>query len=122
MKITTFNPLIFTKDAKPLIELFEALGFEVKHTKEGINSESTTNYRLKDSNGFHLDITETAKTPEERCSIRMNVDSYDEAYKLLQEHGFKTYQDTGRVETSSSSISIMKSPTGFSINISEHKK
>ena len=23
MKITTFNPLIFTKDTKPLIELFE---------------------------------------------------------------------------------------------------
>ena len=31
MKITSFNPLIATKDAEPIISLFEALGFEKRH-------------------------------------------------------------------------------------------
>ena len=122
MKITTFNPLIFTKNAQPLIELFEALGFERTHTKEGINSESTTNFRMKDANGFHVDITQTDKVKEDRCSIRMNVDNYEEAIKLLEGHGFKSYQNIGAVETGSSTVTIMKSPSGFSINVSEHKK
>ena len=122
MKITTFNPLIFTKDAKPLIELFEALGFERTHTKSGINSEDTTNFRMKNPDGFHVDITRTDKTPGDRCSIRMNVDNFEEAFKLLKEHGFENYQNLGAVETGSSTLTIMKAPTGFSINISEHKK
>ena len=32
MKITTFNPLILTKDSESVIKLFEALGFEKRHT------------------------------------------------------------------------------------------
>ena len=32
MKITSFNPLIVTKDAASTIALFEALGFERRHT------------------------------------------------------------------------------------------
>ena len=36
MKITSFNPLISTKDAASAIQLFEALGFERRHTKDGI--------------------------------------------------------------------------------------
>jgi hypothetical protein len=30
MKITTFNPQIVTKDAEPIVKLFEELGFERK--------------------------------------------------------------------------------------------
>ena len=97
MKITTFNPLIFTKDAKPLIELFEALGFEHTHTKEDIDSENTTDFR-------------------------MNVDNFDETIKKLEEHGFKSYQGNSPVDTGSSTVTLMKSPSGFSISVSEHKK
>ena len=122
MKITTFNPLIFTRDAKPLIELFEALGFERTQTKKGINNENTTNFRMKNADGFHVDITQTDQIQSDRCSIRMNVDNYDEAFTLLKEHGFENYQDLGAVDTGSSTLTIMKSPTGASINISEHKK
>ena len=35
MKITTFNPLILTKEADNIIALFEELGFEKRHNKEG---------------------------------------------------------------------------------------
>ena len=89
---------------------------------QSINSENTTNFRMKDANGFHVDITQTDKVKEDRCSIRMNVDNYDEAVKELEKHGFKSYQNLGAVETGSSTVTIMKSPSGFSINVSEHKK
>lgn len=33
MKITSFNPLIVTKDAESAVRLFEELGFEKRHTR-----------------------------------------------------------------------------------------
>ena len=36
MTITTFNPEIVTKDPGSVIALFEALGFEKRHTKTGM--------------------------------------------------------------------------------------
>ena len=49
MKITTFNPLIVTKDAEPVIALFEEMGFERRHTKEGISENNVTDVRMKDN-------------------------------------------------------------------------
>ena len=121
MKITTFNPLIFTKDAKPLIELFEALGFERTHTKEGINSESTTNFRMKDANGFHVDITRVVKLDRDMTIIRMNVDDLDKAYALLTAHGFKAVDGSTSLTSSSKSV-LMASPSGFAIDIVKHIK
>ncbi len=37
MQITSFNPLIVTKDAESAIALFETMGFERRHEKTGIN-------------------------------------------------------------------------------------
>ena len=42
MTITSFNPLIVTKDAEATIALFEALGFERRHMKTGINDKDIT--------------------------------------------------------------------------------
>ena len=36
MKITTFNPQIITKNAEPIVKLFEKLGFEKRHNPKGI--------------------------------------------------------------------------------------
>ena len=58
MKITTFNPLIITKDPESAIKVFEALGFERHHTKAGIGINNVTDVRMKDANGFHLDISQ----------------------------------------------------------------
>lgn len=41
MKITSFSPSIITKDAAPVIEVFEALGFERRHEKTGINDKDS---------------------------------------------------------------------------------
>ena len=35
MKITTFNPQIITKDAEPILQLFQALGFRSAITRKG---------------------------------------------------------------------------------------
>ena len=57
MKITTFNPQIITKDAEPIVQLFNELGFEKRHNPEGIGELNVEGIRMKDSNGFYLDIS-----------------------------------------------------------------
>ena len=61
MKITSFNPMILTKKPEEVIALFEALGFEHRHPKTGEtgNGENNLNFssvRMKDANGFHVDV------------------------------------------------------------------
>ena len=45
MKITSFNPLIVAKDPESVIQLFEALGFQQHHKKEGISEKNITGVR-----------------------------------------------------------------------------
>ena len=58
MKITSFNPLIVTKDADSAIALFEELGFVKRHTKDDISLNNVTDVRMKDANGFHVDVSQ----------------------------------------------------------------
>ena len=120
MKITSFNPLIVTKDAGPVVELFEALGFEKRHAKEGISINNVSDIRMKDANGFHVDITQGTG---EWTMIRINVDDLDEAVELLEARGFhkarhEAAHDT--MDTGSSRINIMVSPTGVIFAVSQH--
>ena len=122
MKITSFNPLIITKDPESAIQLFEELGFERHHTKTGISESKRTNVRMEDANDFHVDI---AGSDDEWSLIRMNVDDVDEAIAILEKHGFRrpkreSVSDT--VDTGSSKLAMMVSPSGFIIAVSEHIK
>ncbi len=123
MKITSFNPLIITKDAEATIALFEALGFERRHMKTGINDKDITSVRMRytgeDGKVFHVDVT-SAPVPQDITTIRMNVRDFDEAYKLLEEKGFKNAQGDRITNTGSSKSTMMVSPSGFSISITEH--
>ncbi len=123
MQITTFNPLIVTKDADSVIKLFEDLGFERRHTKTGINGKDITSVRMRytgeDGKVFHVDVTQ-APVPQDITTIRMNVRDFDEAYKMLEEKGFKNAQGERITETGSSKSTMMVSPTGFSVSVSEH--
>lgn len=118
MKITTFNPLILSKDAKDIVKLFEELGFEKRHGKTG---EDFSSNRMKDANGFHVDVTEAA-TPKDITSIRMNVSNFEEAYQILTDHGFKGASEEKARDTGTSRSGMMISPSGFSIVIVEHIK
>ena len=122
MTITSFNPLIVTKDAEATIALFEALGIKRRHTKEGIGINNTTDVRMKDANGFHVDVS---GGDGEWTMIRMNVDNLEEATELLKEHGFRMARHEAAketVDTGSSKFNIMVSPSGFIFSVSQHIK
>ena len=122
MKITSFNPLIVTKDAESAIALFEELGFKRRHTKEGISINNVTDVRMKDANGFHVDVIQGNG---EWTMIRMNVDDLEEAIAFLEARGFhkarhEAAKDT--VDTGSSRFNIMVSASGFILAVSQHIK
>ena len=122
MKITSFNPLIITPKAEETIKLFEELGFERRHKKTGINGEDITSVSMKDANGFHVDVTQVDKLPQDMLTIRMNVDDFDEAYEFLTARGFKNAQGEKVTDTGSSHATMMVSPSGFAIDLIKHIK
>ncbi len=123
MKITSFNPQIITKDALSVAEFFEGLGFEKRHNPKGIGELNVEGIRMKDAGGFYLDISQPdIALPRDVVAIRMNVDDFDAAYRLLQQHGFKNFYGDGTAETKSSKSAIMISPSGFAINLIQHIK
>lgn len=123
MKITTFNPQIITKNAEPVVQLFEELGFEKRHNQEGIGELDVTGIRMKNVDGFYIDISQADALPVDTLTaIRMNVDDFDEAYQMLISRGFKNYYGDQAVSTKTSKSAIMISPTGFVINLIHHIK
>ena len=122
MKITTFNPLIVSAEAEAAIKLFEELGFEKSHVKESeVNGTDFANVRMKDANGFHVDIA-NVPVPRDMTVIRMNVDDIDEAKALLEKHGFVNANSGQRRESDTSYSEFMASPSGFTINLVKHIK
>ena len=125
MKITTFDPIIITKDPESFIALFEALGFERRHQKTGINDTDINSVRMRyqseDGKSFHVDVV-CAPVPRDMTSIRMNVADFDEAYAMLKEKGFVNTQGDKITETGTSKSTMMASPSGFTITVAEHIK
>ena len=122
MKITSFNPLIVTKDSESAIALFEEIGFEQRHAKEGISINNNTDVRMKDANGFYMDVTQGTG---EWTMIRMNVDNLEEAITFLEAHGFHKARHAvanKTIDTGSSRFNIMVSPSGFILAVSQHIK
>ena len=121
VKITSFNPLIITPKADDTIALFEALGFERKHTTESDSDVTAyTSVRMKNADGFHVDITENLRVPQTKTAIRMNVDNFDEAYELLKAHGFINTMGDKIADNGSSRATMMMSPSGFGISLIQH--
>ena len=61
MKITTFNPMILSKNADEIIDLFEELGFERRHQVDNIDDKDISSVRMKDANGFYLDVARASQ-------------------------------------------------------------
>ena len=120
MKITSFNPTIVPSQAEETIKLFEELGFERRHKKEGINDENITAVDMKDANGFRVNVVYADNTPQARTYIRMNVRDFDEAYAFLTARGFQNAQGEKITDTGSSKATLMVSPSGFAIGLAEH--
>lgn len=122
MTITSFNPLIVTQDAESAVKLFEELGFERRHTKQGIGEDNATDIRMKDANGFHVDVSQGSG---EWTMIRMNVDNLEEAIAFLEARGFHRARHAvanKTIDTGSSRFNIMVSASGFILAVSQHIK
>lgn len=122
MKITTFNQLIITRDPDAAIELFEKLGFKQHHVKQNISEIKTTDVRMKDENGFYVDI---AQGDGEYTMIRVNVDDFDEAIEFFMSHGFRkpNHERAHKtVDTGSSRYTMVVSPSGYILAVSQHIK
>jgi hypothetical protein len=123
MKITTFNPQIITTNEGPVIDLFEELGFEKHHVKEGIGDLDVNGIRMKSADGFYIDVSvPDAKLDNDMACIRMNVDDFDEAYNILKKYGFKNVYGRNTVETESAKSAVLVYSSGFIINLIQHKK
>ena len=122
MKITSFNPLIITRDPESAIKVFEDLGFKRHHVKENISEINTTDVRMKDENGFHVDV---AYGDGEYTMIRVNVDDFDEAIEFFMSRGFrKPHHERAHktVDTGSSRYTMVVSPSGYILAVSQHIK
>lgn len=123
MKITSFNPLIVTKDVENVIKLFEDLGFEKRHSKTTeTNNMNVASVRMRDANGFHVDVSQVGTLQKDMTVIRMNVDDLEEAENLLIRHGFVNTNPEKTAETPSHKSIFMVSPSGFAIDVIKHIK
>ncbi|MBP3884334.1 MAG: hypothetical protein J6D54_05285 [Olsenella sp.] len=122
MKITTFNPVILTKNADAVVELFEELGFKRRHQGRAVNSEGkdVSGIRMKDENGFYVDVSQNDSVEQDKVLIRVNVDDFEEAYNMLIAKGFK--DPTGTVDTRTNNNAGLVSPSGFTIHLCHHIK
>ena len=100
----------------------EALGFERRHQKNNINDDDITAVAMKDENGFRVNVAQTDNMPQDLTAIAMNVDNFEEAYEFLTVHGFKNAQGDRITDTGSSKATLMISPSGYGISLSQHIK
>jgi virulence-associated protein VapD len=123
MKITTFDPLIVSPKADDVIKVFEALGFEKTHAPvTATETMEIPSVRMKNADGFHVDVADVKEMPRDNIMIRMNVDNFEEAYEILTAHGFKNTRGDGTLETKSATEATMVSPSGFMIALVKHNK
>ncbi len=122
MKITGFCPIIVTRNPESVMKVFEILGFERRHTKTDIEGGANTNYNMKDANGNRIHIASSEKIPQDLTALNINVDNFQEAYDFFIAHGFVNPRGDKVTDTSSSKATMLFSPSGFAVNISEHIK
>ena len=72
------------------------------------------------TDGFHVDVTENARVPQNMTAIRMNVDNFEEAYELLKARGFVNTKGDTIADNGSSRAAMMMSPSGFGISLIQH--
>lgn len=122
MQITTFNPMILTsiENSENIIKLFEELGFERRHEVDNVDNRGIISVRMKDANGFYVDVAQT-HLEKDMTTMRMNVRDFEEAYEFLKARGFKNARGEDHVvESTSAKSCLMISPSGFSIQLTQH--
>ena len=121
MQITTFNPMILSKNADEIIKLFEALGFERCHKADNIDDRDISSVRMTDANGFHVDVARVESMEKDMTTMRMNVRDFDEAYAFLKARGFTNARgEDHAIESKYARSCLMVAPSGFTIQLTQH--
>ena len=123
MKITTFDPIIVTKQFDEVVGLFEALGFEKKHAPvTDTGKRNVRSFRMKHPEGYHVDVADSPDAERDITYIRMNVDNFDEAYDIFMAHGFTNPRGDGTIDSKSSKAATLIAPSGFRMALVQHIK
>ena len=123
MKITTFDPIIVTRKFDDAVGTFEALGFEKTHapiTDTGIHDVQS--YRMKNEDGYHVDVADVDNITFDMEYIRINVDDFDAAYEIFMKHGFTNPRGDGTIDQKSSKTASLIAPTGYRVALVQHIK
>ena len=75
---------------------------------------------MKHPDGFRISVVKADKIPQDMTSIRMNVRDLDEALAFFNERGFTNAQGEKITDTGSSRATMVVSPSGFTISVSQH--
>ncbi len=67
-----------------------------------------------------MNVTQVDGVPQDTTVMRLSVRDFDEAYQFLLSEGFKNAQGDKVTDTGSSKATLMISPSGFAISVSEH--
>ena len=122
MKITSFNPLVVSRNADEIVKVFEDLGFRKIHNPEDLNETGASDTTLENDNGFRVDVADEQRVQQDMNFIRMNVDNFKEAYDILISHGFKNTRGDDTLENPGSKAATMVSPSGLIIALVQHIK
>ena len=122
MKITGFCPMIVTKEQDSVIAVFEALGFEKRHTKTDIEGGANIGVAMKDANGNRILVASTKNDRADINAVLINVDNFQEAYDFFIGKGFIDPRGSKTTVTGSDQATMLIAPSGFPVVISEHFK
>lgn len=117
--------MIITNRAEEVLKVFEQWGFYKKHAPTLTMASGTefTDYRLQSEEGFYMDVAAIdMPLPMEVPAIRINVDDFDEAYRMLTEVGYKPTHEGAFMENEHSKSVALVGPIGFTIYLVQHKK
>lgn len=91
------------------------------HQVDNVDGKDISSVRMTDANGFHVDVADVKSMEKDMTTMRMNVRDFDEAYEFFKAHGFKNATgDDHTVESKSAKSCLLISPSGFSIQLTQH--
>lgn len=122
MEIRAFRPIVFTSDASGIIAQFEKLGFVRKHEKDMSETNGVVSGVMKDAAGHTLATVQGPKFAQTFAGINIMVDDFDNAMKEFAEMGYVNIRTEGGADTGSSVATLLRSPEGLFVSVSQHIK
>lgn len=124
MEIKYCGPTIFTNDETKILEQFKTLGFELKHEKNNMNQTTALSnvFILENSAGNSISVIKSDRFNQTVSGIRMRVDNFEEALEHFTNLGYINLQKEGIANTGTSLVTLLRSPEGLMVSLTQHIK